>query len=129
MLQAAQGRGLLFLLPVSTTLAAVSRDPSACAAAAAAAVPSVTELPPSPFLSMPHAMHKVVFSKYWSYDAEGRTSTEGSTYYLFLPKSRARAANAVGDLPVVVEFHGGGFTGGSATSEQTAAIDGFLQVG
>jgi len=122
-------RGLLFLLPVSTTLAAVSRDPSACAAAAAAAVPRVAELPPSPFLSTPHAMHRVVFSKYWSYDAEGRTSSEGSTYYLFLPSSRARAANAAGDLPVVVEFHGGGFTGGSATSEQTAAIDGFLQAG
>ena len=128
MLRGAQGRGLLFLLPVSTTLAAGS-DPSACAAAAAAAVPSVAELPPSPSLSTPHAMRRVVFGKYWSYDAEGRTSTEGSTYYLFLPSSRARAANAAGDLPVVVEFHGGGFTGGSATSEQTAAIDGFLQVG
>ena len=118
---------MLSLPPLSMAIPTSVRDPSACAAAATS--PSISELQPSPFLATPHSMRKVVYGKYFSYDAEGATSTEGSAYYVFLPTSRARAANAAGELPVVVEYHGGGFTGGSATSQQTAAIDAFLQNG
>ena len=47
-----------------------------------------------------------------------------NSYYLFLPPGD-RDMDAP-PLPVIVEFHGGGFTGGAATTEANALIDAAL---
>ena len=82
-------------------------------------------LPSDPSIATPHTIIRVHYGKYYSYDGYGQRSDEAGFYYVFLP------ANAsVGPLaPMVVEFHGGGFTGGAATRALTAKINACLQNG
>eukprot|EP00756_Hemistasia_phaeocysticola_P029584 Hpha_TRINITY_DN16239_c0_g8::TRINITY_DN16239_c0_g8_i1::g.14584::m.14584 len=47
-------------------------------------------------------------------------NTEANTYYLFTPEGHDPARD--GKLPIVLEIHGGGFTGGSATKKPNAAV-------
>ena len=62
-----------------------------------------------------------VYGKYYSTSgAGGAKNTEANTYYAFTPSGHDAARD--GKLPVVVEIHGGGFTGGSATRTPTAQI-------
>ena len=88
--------------------------------------PTVTTLPPDPTILTPHKLTKVNYGPYYAYDKERRVSTEANTYYVFAPAGDAPAAAS---RPVVVEFHGGGFTGGKATSSTTAQIDNMLSNG
>ena len=90
--------------------------------------PRVNVLPADPRISTPHSLTKVVYGKYWSVDARsGSTSTEANTYYVFLPAPSMRLDG--GPIPVVVEYHGGGFTGGSASSRLNARIEDCLANG
>ena len=74
----------------------------------------------TPYISTSH-----VYGKYYSKSSrDGSKLTNCNTYYVFKP-------SAVGDdyLPFVLQFHGGGFTGGSATSRVTAEIEAYLDNG
>lgn len=72
----------------------------------------------------PHTVHPVRYGKYWSINPQtNQTSWAASTHYVFLP------GGGNGSLPLVVEYHGGGFTGGSASSRVTAQIESFLSNG
>jgi hypothetical protein len=97
-------------------------------------------IPPDPLITTTHTLTKVIYGKYWSSSQQQQQqdqSTEANSYYLFMPQVtrgakqwRQRAASDLAGLvPVVVQFHGGGFTGGSATRAPNAQIDSFLQNG
>ena len=93
--------------------------------ASAAFQPSVQSLLPDPRISTPHTVTTVNYGKYWSVDARtGSVSTEANTYYVFKP-----ATQSAGAAPVIVEYHGGGFTGGSASPKLSARIESFLSNG
>jgi len=77
------------------------------------------------------AIQNVEYGKYYSYGLEGAKDTTGNSYFLFKPKGYSEEKND--KLPVIVEFHGGGFTGGgpqtSITSEiQTACNSGIAYI-
>ena len=99
---------------------------SSCGAAAPPSPSVLSALPPSPAIATPHTLSKVVYGKYFSYDADGGVSTEANTYYVYMPTT---ATEAGAKVPIVVEYHGGGFTGGSATSSLTARIESYLSNG
>ena len=67
-----------------------------------------------------------VFGKYFTKE-DGDVSQESSTYYLFTPSKEASSES--GKYPVVVEFHGGGFTGGSATKVCSSQCQALLDNG
>ena len=76
--------------------------------------PLSTRLSSDPRIQTPHTLTKVVYGKYWSIDARtGARSNEASTYYVFIP---SEPAVPDAKFPVIVQYHGGGFTGGSAYS-------------
>lgn len=72
----------------------------------------------------PFAAEEVVYGPYWSRDPDGSQSREGNTYYLWRPTSKASSP-----VPTLIQIHGGGFTGGSATRTLTAEIEGYLDNG
>ena len=83
--------------------------------------PRATRLDPDPRIATPHDLTKVVYGPYYSLEG-AQHSTEANTYYLFTP------VNAT-NTPVVVEYHGGGFTGGGARHDYDTWIDSLLSNG
>ena len=89
--------------------------------ALASFTPRAIRLDPDPRIATPHDLTKVVYGPYYSLEG-AQHSTEANTYYLFTP------ANAT-NTPVVVEYHGGGFTGGGARHDYDTWIDSLLANG
>ena len=74
-------------------------------------------LPPDATLATHHTVTRVRYGKYYSHDRTHREQKvkDANAYYIFSP-----ARNGSAPRPVVVSFHGGGFTGGAASSEMGA---------
>ena len=84
--------------------------------------PSIERLPPDPTITTPHTVHRINYGKYYSYSKEHEKSREANMYFVFKPLNET-------NVPVIVEYHGGGFTGGAATRQVTAKIAACLENG
>jgi len=68
--------------------------------------------------------HTCVYGKYWTLDQQtDAKDTECNTYYLYTP------TNVTNKFPLIMQFHGGGFTGGSATRNINSEIQSYLESG
>lgn len=70
---------------------------------------------------------RYVYGKYYFAKQNGEASYEDNAYYLFTPPDFNGASGE--KRPMMVEYHGGGFTGGSATSQMSAKVQGYLDNG
>lgn len=64
-----------------------------------------------------------LYGKYYSKQRDGTKRYECNTYYMFSPDELEQ------DSPIIVEYHGGGFTGGSATGTITDEIAMYIDAG
>lgn len=62
---------------------------------------------------------QLTYGKYFSSKSGSKDTTDNS-YFLFKPKDYDASVN--GKLPIIIEIHGGGFTGGSPQKSPNAAI-------
>jgi hypothetical protein len=67
----------------------------------------------------------VTYGPYYSITTDGSKSTVDNSYYLYSPVG-VKAGDA---LPIHIQFHGGGFTGGAPTSSANAEIEAFTSTG
>lgn len=79
-------------------------------------------VPPVLARKQPQAL---VYGKYYSLNASsGAKSTAPNTAYLFTPQGNAGAK-----VPMVIQIHGGGFTGGTAYSEANSETEAITSQG
>ena len=70
-----------------------------------------------------YTVRQVVYGKYFSNPTDGLDTTD-QTYWLFSPKNVQGAA-----LPVHIQVHGGGFTGGAPSEHVSAEIEAYVAAG
>eukprot|EP00040_Diaphanoeca_grandis_P025848 m.143864 g.143864 ORF g.143864 m.143864 type:complete len:527 (+) comp30340_c0_seq3:335-1915(+) len=69
----------------------------------------------------------VVYGKYFSHEMDGSHNHEANTYYLYSPTGFDPTRGV--KLPIMMFYHGGGFTGGSAADVNTNEIMAYLNNG